>query len=308
MYATVTLLHFDTAEAQADAHAALAALATQARMIDGFCDYRLIHTTDRETIMLTSYRDRDRADAAAEQMRPDLRAALGALVTGPPMRWAGDVVTAAAEHQPPSVPDAAREEPVAEDPTPPAAPCRGRAGSPVDNAPHRSPAPTVGDARGGEDVVSRWCDAGQRHDAAAAAACLTTDVELISPLTDRFRFRGRDQVHDLLTAAFSAIDDIRFHTVVGQGNSRALFYRARLGTRVLEEAQLLRLVDTGLISEITLFARPIPAVTGLMSTLGPALARGQNRPRLAALLAAGTASLHAIACFGDQRMTPLIAP
>lgn len=37
-------------------------------------------------------------------------------------------------------------------------------------------------------------------------------MELVSPLTEQFRFRGRQQVHDLLTAAFTAMDGIQFHT------------------------------------------------------------------------------------------------
>ena len=158
------------------------------------------------------------------------------------------------------------------------------------------------------DVVTRWCAAGEGGDAAAAAACLAPDVELVSPLTGRFRFTGREQVRDLLAAVFTVLGGISFHTRLGEGDTHALFASARLGEDEFEEAQLLRLDDAGLIREITLFARPLPALTGLMAALGPRLARDQGRPALAAVLAAATAPLHAAATLGDRRLVPLAAP
>jgi hypothetical protein len=65
----------------------------------------------------------------------------------------------------------------------------------------------------------------RRGDAQAAARCLASEVEVISPLTAQFRFRGRDQATDMLAAAFEVIGEIRFHTAVGIGDTRALFYR-----------------------------------------------------------------------------------
>lgn len=159
-----------------------------------------------------------------------------------------------------------------------------------------------------EYVLGRWRAAGECGDAHTAASCLAADVELISPLTERFRFRGRDQVRGLLSAAFTAIEEIRFHTQVGDGDTYALFYRGRIGTQNLEEAQLLRLDDQGHIRELTLFGRPLPALTGLISTLGPELARQEGRPALAAFLGAATAPLHAMARLGEHHIVPLAAP
>jgi len=119
---------------------------------------------------------------------------------------------------------------------------------------------------------------------------------------------GREQVRELLHAAFAVIDDIQFHTRVGVGETQAVFYRGHLGQQVLEEAQLLRLDSAGLIREITLFLRPLPALTGLMSTLGPALARQQDRPGLARFLAASTAPLHVLTRLGEHHVVPLAAP
>ena len=158
------------------------------------------------------------------------------------------------------------------------------------------------------DVVERWCDAGERGDAAAAVSCLAAEVQLASPLTEQLRFHGRDQVRDLLTAAFTVVEDIQFHTRVGDGPTHALFYRARVGREHLEEAQLLRLDAAGNIIELTLFGRPLPALTGLMRAIGPQLARQQRRPALGALLTMTTAPLHTMARFGEKRIVPFAAP
>lgn len=158
------------------------------------------------------------------------------------------------------------------------------------------------------DAVRRWRAAGESGDAQGAAECLRIDVELTSPLTGRFRFQGREQVHLLLTAAFATISEIRFHTELGDGDTKALFYRGRVGEHEFEEAQLLRLDAEGLISELTLFGRPLPALTGLMSALGPELAQRAGHPALAAFIRASTTPLHAVTQLGDRKLAPLTDP
>jgi SnoaL-like domain len=154
-------------------------------------------------------------------------------------------------------------------------------------------------------TIARWCAAAESGDADAAVACLSPDIVLSSPLTEQFRLEGSDQLRDFLDAAFIAIEDIRFHTQIGQGDTYALAYRARVGAQPFEEAQLLRLDENAQISEITLFGRPMPALTALMITLGPELARRQGRRGLAALMRASTAPVHAMVTFGDRRVVPL---
>jgi len=158
------------------------------------------------------------------------------------------------------------------------------------------------------DVLARWCAANEIGDAGAATACLAPDVVLVSPLTDQFRFRGREQVRVVLEAVFGVVGALTVESVVGDGRMRSLLCRGRVGGQVLEEVQLLRLDDAGLISELTLFGRPLPALTALMQALGPELVRRQGSPRLAALLRAATGPLHAMTSLGDRRIVPLAAP
>ncbi|TDO49913.1 SnoaL-like protein [Kribbella sp. VKM Ac-2527] len=86
-------------------------------------------------------------------------------------------------------------------------------------------------------TVARWSAAAENGDADAAVACLSPDIVLSSPLTEQFRLEGSDQLRDFLDSAFTAIEDIRFHTQIGQGDTYALAYRAQVGTQPFEEAQ-----------------------------------------------------------------------
>ena len=158
------------------------------------------------------------------------------------------------------------------------------------------------------ETIAAWRVAGERGAAAAAARCLAPDVEVISPLTAQFRFRGPAQVTDMLASAFEVIHDIRFHTEVGQGDTWALFYHARAGGEAVEEAQLLRLDADGLIRELTLFGRPLPALTAVMTGIGPRLLRRQRQPMLARAVTLATAPLHAMVRLGERTLLPRADP
>jgi ketosteroid isomerase-like protein len=159
-----------------------------------------------------------------------------------------------------------------------------------------------------DEVVAAWRAAGERGDAMAAAACMAPDVTVISPLTAQFRFHGRDQARDMLSAAFEVISDIRFHTETGDANTRALFYHAHAGNQALEEAQLLRLDAAGQIAELTLFGRPLPGLTAVMAQIGPRLLQRQNRSTLARVIALATAPLAAMTRLGERHLVPLADP
>ncbi|MDQ3760886.1 MAG: ester cyclase [Actinomycetota bacterium] len=157
-------------------------------------------------------------------------------------------------------------------------------------------------------TTAAWRTAGERGDVEAAGRCLAAGIEVISPLTAQFRFRGRDQVQGILSAAFEVISDIRFHTEVGDNVTRALFYRGRCGGEQFEEAQLLRFDPEGLIIELTLFDRPLPGLTAIMAAIGPALLRHQGRPAMANVIAAAAKPLAAMTRLGEAHLVPLADP
>lgn len=158
------------------------------------------------------------------------------------------------------------------------------------------------------DTVARWRAAGEARDAAAAVEVLSEDVRLISPITDQFVFEGRPQVRTLLEVALSAIDAIRYTDEVVQGSTVVLCYEGAVDGQRLQETQLLRLTGDGLIGELTLFIRPLPAVTKLMARIGPELARRNGQPGLARLIPLASGALHAMADTGERRIMPKAAP
>ncbi|WP_433126148.1 nuclear transport factor 2 family protein [Micromonospora sp. CA-240977] len=157
-------------------------------------------------------------------------------------------------------------------------------------------------------AVAAWRAAGEAGDAEAAVAALSPGVTLLSPITERFTFQGRQQVRDLLEVALAAIDGITYTDQVAEGRTVALFYEAQVGGRRLGEAQRLRLRADGLISEITLFIRPLPALTLLMTRLGPELARRNRQPGLARLIPLAAGMLHSMADTGERHIMPRAAP
>ena len=158
------------------------------------------------------------------------------------------------------------------------------------------------------EAVAAWRAAGEAGDAAAATAALDPAVRLVSPITEQFTFDGRDQVRTLLEVALAAIDRITYTDQMTGPDSVALFYEAAVGPTRLYEAQRLRLGPDGLIREITLYIRPLPALTRLMTRLGPELARRNGRPGLARLVPVAGGLLHAMADSGERRIMPRAAP
>ena len=75
-----------------------------------------------------------------------------------------------------------------------------------------------------DQTIAQWRQAAESHDAAQAIGCLADNVVLISPLTAQFTFDGRDRVGDVMAAGFQVIDDIRFHTEVGDDRTLSLIH------------------------------------------------------------------------------------
>jgi hypothetical protein len=159
-----------------------------------------------------------------------------------------------------------------------------------------------------ETTAKAWRAAGEAGDADAAVACLAEQAVLISPLTAEFVFSGRAQVHEVLIAAFQVFDDVHYHTEVGDESTRALFMNGSVGGQPFEEAQLLRFDADGLITELTLFGRPLPPLTEVMARLGPLLVRRQGQPGLARVIGAATKPLAALTRLGERRLVPLADP
>jgi hypothetical protein len=133
--------------------------------------------------------------------------------------------------------------------------------------------------------TTAYRQASERKDVAGMVACLAPDVVLVSPITDGFAFRGREQLRALLEDVMAVVDDVRYTTDVGDGSTRVLRLEARVGPQRLVEALLVELAPDGLITRMELFVRPLPGLTTLAAALGPRVARRRSPARALAVRA-----------------------
>jgi hypothetical protein len=144
-------------------------------------------------------------------------------------------------------------------------------------------------------------------DVAALAACVTPDITLKSPITDRFAFVGKEQVAAIMADVFAVVSERRFTAEVGEGATRVLRGAGRVNGIAIEETICLQLAENGLIERIELFVRPLPGLTALAAALGPRLAARRGRARAAAT-AALLAPLAAMTKHGERLGVKLARP
>ncbi|HWE32187.1 MAG TPA: nuclear transport factor 2 family protein [Solirubrobacteraceae bacterium] len=127
-------------------------------------------------------------------------------------------------------------------------------------------------------TTARYRQAAEAGDVEALIATLAPDVVFHSPITDRAAFHGHDEMRELVEAVFETISDIHFFADVGEGRTRALFFRGRVGRQPVEESVRIELDQNNLIVDLTASFRPLPALTAIAATLVPkVIARRRGR-------------------------------
>ncbi len=124
-----------------------------------------------------------------------------------------------------------------------------------------------------EDVVTRYRAASEANDIGALAELLEPDAELISPLSGRMVFRGKDDVRLLLTAVYGSLRGWRWHEELGDGTLRMVVGDGRVGPFKLGDAMLFELSNQGKIQRIRPHLRPWLGLTAFTVLVGPRLAR-----------------------------------
>ena len=102
---------------------------------------------------------------------------------------------------------------------------------------------------------------------------LAPDVELVSPLSGRMVFRGKDDLRILLNAVYGSMRGLRWHEEAAEGGFRVVVGDGRIGPLRLGDAMVIELADDGLIRRIRPHLRPWLALTLFAITLGPKVAR-----------------------------------
>ena len=89
---------------------------------------------------------------------------------------------------------------------------------------------------------------------------LREDVELHSPILFR-GFEGRDVVSAVLTHVAATLEDLAYVDELHEGSTVALRFKARVGDRELEGVDFLELDEDGRVAVLTVFMRPMSALT-----------------------------------------------
>lgn len=111
--------------------------------------------------------------------------------------------------------------------------------------------------------------AAERGDADAVAELLAPDVVFHSPMTDRVRFAGREEVAALHRDIFAVLDGLQTSEPLALGDSRSFSFRARVRGEELDAHVLLHADEHGLIDELKIFIRPLPGLATLFAVLPP---------------------------------------
>jgi hypothetical protein len=136
---------------------------------------------------------------------------------------------------------------------------------------HRSPGSFTYDLRVG--AIDDYCVASEANDIGGLVKTLSPDVELISPLSGRLLFRGRDDLGVLLGAIYGTLKDLRWSTQLNDGSTGFVIGHARAGPFRIDDAMVFELSRDGFIMRIRPHLRPWLATTAFALLLGPKIAR-----------------------------------
>jgi hypothetical protein len=123
------------------------------------------------------------------------------------------------------------------------------------------------------DAIATFCDATRANDVDRIVSTLSPDAELVSPLSGRMVFRGRDDLRVLLGAVYGGLSGLTWREVIGDGATRVAVSDGRIAGVTITDAMVLELDDAGLIVRIRPHLRPWLAITLFALLLGPKIAR-----------------------------------
>jgi hypothetical protein len=123
------------------------------------------------------------------------------------------------------------------------------------------------------DAVDRYCAASEAGDIDALMRTLADEVAVVSPISGRMVFRGREDVAHLLGAVYGSLSDLRWTDRVGEGDVRVALGETRIGPVRMTDAMVFHLAPDGRIRRVAPHLRPWLALTLFAAVLGPKVAR-----------------------------------
>ncbi|MGB8404749.1 MAG: nuclear transport factor 2 family protein [Mycobacterium sp.] len=139
----------------------------------------------------------------------------------------------------------------------------------------------------------------EAHDRRAVVAAFAPDAVVRSPFTDNLAFEGHDELDGLIAVILEVLEDLTYTDELHADGSAVLVGSACVGGLPIQFCDHLKLRDDGLVEEMTVFFRPLPATTAAMRRIGAGLARRKSAFR-GRLVGAMTAPMAMMARTGDR--------
>jgi hypothetical protein len=111
----------------------------------------------------------------------------------------------------------------------------------------------------------------QTRDLDAWAQAFAPDIVLRSPVLTK-PFQGRAAAVELYGVLFDVIADMEVVHEFANGDAHVFFWRAKIGTRSIEGADLIRHDEHGKIEEIRVLIRPLLDIATFVVAVGPPMA------------------------------------
>ena len=122
------------------------------------------------------------------------------------------------------------------------------------------------------DAVDRYLAAAQSNDIDALVETLADDPELVSPLSGRMVFRGRDDLRVLLRVVYGSLRGTTWQAPVRDGDRCVVLGESRVGPAHRYDVTVFELADDGRIQRIRPFVRPWLGLTIDALVVGPKMA------------------------------------
>lgn len=147
----------------------------------------------------------------------------------------------------------------------------------------------------------------EARDHGAVMESFAENAVLRSPFTDKLAFEGRDQLDKLITVILAVLEDLTYTDELHADRAAVLIGHARVDGLRVQFCDYLKLRDDGLIEEMTVFFRPLPATTAAMRRIGGGLGRRRSKLR-GHLINTMTAPLALMTRAGDRLGVRLLQP
>jgi hypothetical protein len=124
-----------------------------------------------------------------------------------------------------------------------------------------------------DDAIARYRTSSEVKDIDGMMETLADDAELVSPLSGRMVFRGKDDLRTLVSVIYGSLDGLRWREELGDGSLRLVTGEAKVGPVKLGDAMICEMADDGRILRIRPYIRPWLGLTALALKVAPKMAR-----------------------------------